>query len=171
MTQRFFQIDKILKEEARNGHELSGMGTTLTVAGILGNDLVIGHIGDSRAYLLRESTFKQLTTDHTMAQALIDAGVASSDDPAPRSMRHVLTAAVGSLDDRIPPQVQRFRLLAGDQLLLCTDGLTEMVADDVIASVLLEAGSVQSACETLIDLALAGGGTDNITVLLARFSI
>ena len=105
-----------------------------------------------------------------MAQALIDAGVASSDDPAPRSMRHVLTAAVGSLDARIPPQVQRFRVLAGDQLLLCTDGLTEMIEDDIIASVLREAESAQSACETLIDLALAGGGPDNVTILLARFS-
>ena len=93
------------------------MGTTLTVAGTLGSDLVIGHIGDSRAYLLRGNTFKQLTTDHTLAQALIDAGVANSDDPAPRSMRHVLTAAIGSLDERIEPQVQRFRLYGGDQLL------------------------------------------------------
>lgn len=170
MTQRFFQIDQILKDEARGDNQFGGMGTTLTVAGILGNDLVIGHIGDSRAYLLRGASFRQLTRDHTMAQALIDAGVASSDDPAPRSMRHVLTAAVGSLDSRIPPQVQRFRLLAGDQLLLCTDGLTEMVEDDIIASVLREAGSAQSACQTLVDLALAGGGSDNVTILLARLS-
>jgi protein phosphatase len=168
MTRRFFQIDKILKEEAQSDYEFSGMGTTLTVAGILGNDLVIGHIGDSRAYLLRGDYFRQLTTDHTMAQALIDAGVATSDDPAPRSMRHVLTAAIGSLDDRIPPQVQRFKLFEGDQLLLCTDGLTEMVEDAIIAGVLREAKSAQSACQTLIDLALAGGGTDNITILLAR---
>lgn len=170
MTQRFFQIDKILKDEAKGDDTLGGMGTTLTVAGILGNDLVIGHIGDSRAYLLRGDLFRQLTTDHTMAQALIDAGVATSDDPAPRSMRHVLTAAIGSLDNRILPQVQRFRLLAGDQLLLCTDGLTEMVDDELIARVLREAESAQSACQHLIDLALTGGGTDNITITLARFT-
>ncbi len=146
------------------------MGTTLTVAGTLGNDLVIGHIGDSRAYLLRGTSFKQLTTDHTLAQALIDAGVANFDDPAPRSMRHVLTAAIGSLDERIEPQVQRFRLSSGDQLLLCTDGLTEMVEDDLIASVLREAKSAQTACQNLIDLALGAGGTDNTTVVLARFT-
>jgi len=170
MTQRFFQIDKILKEEAGGDYALRGMATTLTVAGILDNDLVLGHVGDSRAYLLRGNIFRQLTTDHTMAQALIDAGVATSDDPAPRSMRHVLTAAIGSLDDRILPQVQRFRLLAGDQLLLCTDGLTEMVDDEIIARVLREASSAQNACQTLIDLALAGGGTDNITILLGCFT-
>jgi len=170
MTRRFFQIDNILKEEASGDYALRGMATTLTVAGILDNDLVLGHVGDSRAYLLRGTVFRQLTTDHTMAQALIDAGVATSDDPAPRSMRHVLTAAIGSLDDRIRPQVQRFRLLAGDQLLLCTDGLTEMVDDEIIARVLREANSAENACQTLIDLALAGGGTDNITILLACFS-
>jgi PPM family protein phosphatase len=170
MNQRFFEIDKILKEEARSDDTLAGMGTTLTVAGTLGNDLVIGHIGDSRAYLLRGASFNQLTTDHTLAQALIDAGVANSDDPAPRSMRHVLTAAIGSLDERVEPQVQRFRLYSGDQLLLCTDGLTEMVEDDIIATVLREAKSASIACHNLIDLALGAGGTDNVTVVVARFS-
>jgi protein phosphatase len=140
------------------------------VAGTLGNDLVLGHVGDSRAYLARGTTFRQLTRDHTLAQALIDAGVANSDDPAPRSMRHVLTAAIGSLDERVVPQVQRFRLFAGDQLLLCTDGLTEMVDDDLIASVLHEAKTAQAACDDLVDLALGAGGSDNITVVLARFT-
>jgi serine/threonine protein phosphatase PrpC len=170
MTRRFFQIDKILRDEAARDETLDGMGTTLTVAGMLGTDLVLGHVGDSRAYLLRGNTFRQLTTDHTLAQALIDAGVASSNDPTSRSMRHVLTAAIGSLDERVEPQVQRFRLSPDDQLLLCTDGLTEMVEDELIADVMREAKSVQSACQTLIDLALSAGGTDNITVALARFT-
>ena len=170
MNERFFQIDKILKEEALSDNTLGGMGTTMTVAGTLGSDLVIGHIGDSRAYLLRGNSFRQLTTDHTLAQALIDAGVANSDDPAPRSMRHVLTAAIGSLDERIEPQVQRFRLYSGDQLLLCTDGLTEMVEDDLIAEVLREAKSAATACQNLIDLALGAGGTDNVTLVVARFT-
>jgi len=110
-----------------------------------------------------------LTTDHTLAQALIDAGVANRDDPASRSMRHVLTAAVGSLGEQIDPQVQRFELSGGDRLLLCTDGLTEMVDDETIAQVLDEAKSAQGACQDLVDLALAGGGTDNVTVVLAHF--
>ena len=170
MTKRFYEIDRTLREEAQNDPALRGMGTTLTVAGTLGNDLVLGHVGDSRAYLLRGNIFRQLTTDHTLAQALIDAGVASSDDPAPRSMRHVLTAAIGSLDERVEPQVQRFRLLSGDQLLLCTDGLTEMVDDDLIAGTLQETSSAERACHNLIELALGAGGLDNITVVLARFT-
>lgn len=170
MTRRFYHIDKVLRDEARRDNSLEGMGTTLTVAATIGSDAVLGHVGDSRAYLLRGDTLRQLTTDHTLAQALIDAGVATSDDPAPRSMRHVLTAAIGSLDERIEPQVQRLSLSPGDQLLLCTDGLTEMVTDELIAGVLHESKSVDDACQTLIDLALAGGGYDNITVSLARFS-
>jgi protein phosphatase len=169
MTDRFLQIDNIIRKEADNDESLQGMGTTLTVAGTIGNDLIIGHVGDSRAYLLHGDKLTQLTTDHTLAQALIDAGVANPDDPASRSMRHVLTAAVGSLGEQIDPQVQRFDLRRGDKLLLCTDGLTEMVDDATIAQVIREAKSAQDACQDLVDLALAGGGTDNVTVVLAHF--
>jgi serine/threonine protein phosphatase PrpC len=169
MTDRFLQLDETVRTEAAADQTLQGMGTTLTVAGALGSDLIIGHVGDSRAYLLRGNDLKQLTTDHTLAQALIDAGVANRDDPASRSMRHVLTAAVGSLGEQVDPQVQRFKLQPGDQLLLCTDGLTETVEDDTIAQVLHEADSAQNACQSLIDLALTGGGVDNVTVVVAHF--
>jgi len=168
MTKRFLQIDETLREEAKNHPALNRMATTLTVAGILGSDLVIGHVGDSRAYLFRGNELKQLTTDHTLAQALIDAGVANRDDPATRSMRHVLTAAIGSMGELIDPQVERYQLERGDRVLLCTDGLTEMVDDRMIAEVLLNATSSQSACKTLVDLALGAGGVDNITVVIAR---
>jgi PPM family protein phosphatase len=81
---------------------------------------------------IHRSGLRQLTADHTLAQALIDAGVANRDDPASRSMRHVLTAAVGSLGEQVDPQVLRFKLQAGDRLLLCTDGLTGFVEDAMI---------------------------------------
>lgn len=170
MTERFLQIDSAVRREADHDYTLQGMGTTLTVAAALGNNLIVGHVGDSRAYLLRGSGLRQLTTDHTLAQALIDAGVADPDDPASRSMRHVLTAAVGSLGQEVAPQVQRFKLHRDDKLLLCTDGLTETVDDSTIAHVMREAKSAQTACQDLVDLALAGGGTDNVTVILANFS-
>jgi PPM family protein phosphatase len=170
MTDRFLQIDSAVRREADHDYTLQGMGTTLTVAAALGSNLFVGHVGDSRAYLLHGSELKQLTTDHTLAQALIDAGVADPDDPASRSMRHVLTAAVGSLGQEVDPQVQRFKLQRGDQLLLCTDGLTETVEDLTIAHVLHEATSAQNACQALVDLALAGGGSDNVTVLIAKFA-
>jgi PPM family protein phosphatase len=169
MTDRFLQIDDLVRREADNDDRLQGMGTTLTVAGALGNDLILGHVGDSRAYLLRGDSLQQLTTDHTLAQALIDAGVADPGDPASRSMRHVLTAAVGSLGKHVVPQVQCVKLQGGDKLLLCTDGLTEAVEDTTICQVLGEAKSAQAGCQNLVDLALAGGGLDNVTVVLAHF--
>ena len=169
MTNRFRQIDDELREQGESNESLHGMGTTLTVTASLGSDLFLSHIGDSRAYLLRRGKLYQLTKDHTLAQALIDAGIAGAEDTSTRAMRHVLTAALGSTGERTDPQVQRLHLSDGDQLLLCTDGLTEMVTDDHIAALLTDANSSQAACQGLIDLALAGGGKDNITVVLAGY--
>lgn len=169
MTDRFRQIDDDLRQEGEKDRALYGMGTTLTVAASLGTDLFVSHIGDSRAYLLRSGKLHQMTKDHTLAQALIEAGLAEAQDTSTQAMRHVLTAALGSTGKRTDPQVQRFHLSDGDQLLLCTDGLTEMVADENITSVLQRAPSAQAACQGLVDLALAGGGKDNITVVLARY--
>src|SRR5215813_5586476 len=169
MKDRFLLIDDSLKEQAARDETLRGMGTTLTVAGILDRDLVIGHVGDSRAYLLRDGSFKQLTTDHTLAQALIDAGIVGREEPASRSMRHVLTAALGSSGARTQPEVRRLRLELDDQVLLCTDGLTEMVDDKAIASLLRNAPNAEKACQDLITVALAAGGLANVTVAVARF--
>jgi protein phosphatase len=169
MTRRFRQIDDELRELGETTRSFHGMGTTLTAAVTLGTDIFLGHIGDSRAYLLRGQKLHQLTKDHTLAQALIDAGISGPDDTSTRAMRHVLTAALGSTGERTDPQVQRLHLSDGDQLLLCTDGLSEMVADDSIASILKDADSSEAACQGLINLALAGGGIDNITVVLARY--
>ena len=169
MTHRYRQIDEELREQGESNRSLHGMGTTLTAVVTLGTNVFVSHIGDSRAYLLRGKKLHQLTKDHTLAQALIDAGIAEADDSATVAMRHVLTAALGSTGERTDPQIQRLRLSDGDQLLLCTDGLTEMVADDSIASVLKDANSSEVACQTLIDLALVAGGKDNITLVLARY--
>lgn len=168
MTQRFLRVDETIKQEARQDTTRRGMGTTLTVAGTLGNNLVIGHVGDSRAYLLRDEKITQLTKDHTVAQALIDAGV-SPDDPVSSSLQHLLTAALGALDAEIEPEVNRWHLSAGDQLLLCSDGLTRMVDDATILRAASQANSAARACHDLIELALSAGGLDNVTVVLARF--
>jgi protein phosphatase len=146
------------------------MGTTLTMAGLLGNDLIIGHIGDSRAYLLRKGKLNQLTNDHTLVQALLDAGIVAADDPASQSTDHVLTAALGSLDEVVRPQVKLLQVAPDDQILLCTDGLTQIVDDKTIQATLYHADSAHQACHELVDLALEGGGTDNITVVLARIA-
>jgi protein phosphatase len=169
MSRRFQQLDDVLREQAEADRTLLGMGTTLTVAASLGADLLIGHIGDSRAYLMRAGRLHQLTNDHTLAQAMIDAGVFKPEDPATRAMHHVLTAALGSGIDKKDPQVQRLHLSDKDQVLLCTDGLTEMVSDDLINSALSQESSSADACRSLVNLALSAGGHDNVTVVVARY--
>jgi protein phosphatase len=168
MTERFFRVDQTLKKQVDDDPSLSGMGTTLTAAAILKNDLIVGHVGDSRAYLFRGGRLTQLTRDHTVAQELIDAGISNAADAVTRSMRHVLTAALGSLGNRIKPEVQRLQLRPFDEILLCSDGLTKMVDDVTIASALRTSHSAAQACEDLTSLALAAGGLDNITVIVAR---
>ena len=169
ITQRFRQIDDALKDHAQQESSTMGMGTTLTVAISLGSTLLIGHIGDSRAYVMRGNTLHQLTNDHTLAQALVDAGIASPGDATTRALHHILTAALGASSERAEPQVLSFQLSHNDQVLLSTDGLTEMVSAETIACVLSEASSSKFACDSLIDLALSAGGVDNVTVVLARY--
>ena len=169
MSERFRQIDAALRQQGQTDSKLFGMGTTLTVAASLGHRLVISHIGDSRAYLLTGGRLHQLTRDHTMAQDLIDDGVLEPDDQAAKAMRNVLTAALGSIGEPADADVQRLVVKDDDQVLLCSDGLTEMVDDATIASTLRGAPSADAACRELIDLALAGGGLDNVTVVLARY--
>jgi protein phosphatase len=169
MTLRFRQVDVALRDEAQQETSKLGMGTTLTVAVSLGSKLLMGHIGDSRAYVLRGGSLHQLTRDHTLAQALIDAGIASPGDAATHALHHVLTAALGATSERADPQVLSFRLSHDDQILLCTDGLTEMVSPETIAAVLTEESSSKAACDSLIEKALSAGGVDNVTVVLARY--
>ena len=168
MTERFRRVDSALRVSAESDPSLLGMGTTLTVVVSLGAELFVGHIGDSRAYLFRNQRLHQLTRDNTLAQELIDAGIARPEDTATQAMRHVLTAALAT-GEQADPQVQRFHLSDGDQVLLCTDGLTGMVRDETIATTLNDAESATKACQTLIDLALAAGGSDNTTVVVARY--
>jgi PPM family protein phosphatase len=169
ITQRFRQVDNALRDEAEQNASLFGMGTTLTLAISLGATLMIGHIGDSRAYVMRGDSLNQLTSDHTLAQALVDAGLANPNDDTRDALHHILTAALGASSERADPQVLRFQLLHADQVLLCTDGLTQMLDSETIASVLTEPKSAEAACNSLIDLALSAGGLDNVTVVLARY--
>jgi protein phosphatase len=169
ITERYRQVDAVLREEAAKDPELSGMGTTMTLAFSLGTDLFLGHVGDSRAYFRRGEVLHQLTRDHTYAQELVNNGILFPDEMRTHRFRHVLTRALGGKTPPADADVQRLRLDDGDQVLLCTDGLTDMVEDTAIAEVLRGAGTAAEACHTLVDLALDNGGKDNVTVVLARY--
>ena len=172
MDQRIGQIAGILRDKVRSDPSLSGMGTTMTFACSLGEDLVVCHIGDSRAYLFRDGRLHRLTRDHTMAQTLADAGVISPDAVDSHPMHHVLTHVIGAKDEKAQAELGMLKLIDGDAVLLCTDGLTDMVTDERIGGALANVAGGQSpadVCASLLEMALEGGGRDNVTVALARY--
>lgn len=169
ISRRYRQVDAALSAEARANPELSGMGTTMTLAYSLGHDLFLGHVGDSRVYFLRGEEFHQLTRDHNLAQALADAGVIRQEEVGKHRLRHALTRALGGGEGQVEVDVQRAWLGDGDQVLLCTEGLSDLVEDAAIADVLRGSGTASDVCKALVDLALNKGGKDNVTVVLARY--
>jgi protein phosphatase len=168
---RYFEaIHRELSKRSRTDASLSGMGTTMTVAYTIGLDLFTFHVGDSRAYLFHGGTLERLTKDHTLAQMLVDEGRIPASDLGAIGLKHVLTNVVGATQGAIAPEIRRFRLSAGDRILLCTDGLTDMIDEARIAETLLENESSQAACDALVKSALEAGGKDNVTALVARFA-
>ena len=155
---------------ARSDPELWGMGTTVTAAAVAGDRVLqLAHVGDSRAYLLRpDAPLHQLTTDHTVVQEAVARGLLTRQQAAVHPQRGVVTRAVG-LDPQVPVDLpDPLELEPGDQVLLCTDGLTEVVHDDRIAALLAERADGDDACRALIAAANQGGGPDNVTVVLLR---
>ena len=168
---RYRRVHEALQERARLDPRLKGMGTTMTAAYSLGNDLFIAQVGDSRAYRFRGGTLRLLTRDQTQAQMLADEGLISQQDVARHRFRHVLTSALGGSQNSVRVEIQRWELADGDCLLLCSDGLTDMVDDAGIAEVLGRESQSEAACRQLVERALGNGGKDNVTTVLARYSI
>lgn len=147
----------------------AGMATTLTAAGLWDGRLVLAHVGDSRAYLLRDGRLEQRTRDHTVVEEAVRSGVLDRAEAARHPRRHMLLRALGSgpdVDVAVPEPVD---LLPGDQVLLCSDGLTEACDEDRIASLLAAARDPADAGSRLVDAALEGGAPDNVTVVVAWY--
>ncbi len=145
-----------------------GMGTTLTAALVEGRRLHVAHVGDSRAYLLRDGHFSQLTDDHTLVQHLVDEGQITREEAARHPQRSVITRAIG-VSEEVEVDSMSLELQPGDQVLLCSDGLSGVVEDDEIAGTLLQVEEIDAAADALVGLANDAGGPDNITVLLLRY--
>ena len=163
------QADAQILEEAATNPELKGMGTTLTMAFQLGAQLCIVHVGDSRAYLYRDRQLHQLTKDHTLVAEMVRSGAINKDQAATHHLRNVITNVVGGPSLGVKVEARAFELQAGDRLLLCSDGLTEMVNGEAIAATLDAESVPESAAKKLLTQANDAGGRDNITVLVARF--
>jgi serine/threonine protein phosphatase PrpC len=156
-------------EEARLEPSTQGMGTTVTVAYLLWPRMFVVHVGDSRCYLLRDGQLRQLTRDHSWAQLLVEAGRLSADEARTSRYQHMLWNVVGGENDEIEPDVFREEMEFGDAVLLCTDGLNKHLADDEIAAVLRQNRPAEELCRQLVAAANDAGGSDNVTVVVARF--
>ncbi|MBI3861446.1 MAG: serine/threonine-protein phosphatase [Planctomycetia bacterium] len=155
--------------EAAAHPELEGMGTTLTLAYSLNDELFVAHAGDSRCYLFREKSLHRLTRDHTLVNDLVRLGHISPEAAEQHKLRHVITNVLGGGCPKTEVEVHKLDLESGDLVLLCTDGLTEMLSDDQISQILQDAADAEQACRQLVDDANTAGGKDNVTVVVAQF--
>jgi protein phosphatase len=170
-TGYFKAINRAIFERAQGDHALAAMGTTLTATYTFANDLFVMHVGDSRVYLWRQGELRQLTRDHTIAQEKADRGELTPEEVQHHRLSHVLTRAMGGGMEDIEPEVCYHEMFDGDVLLLCTDGLTNMVSDRGIAGVLERNLSAAETCQELVHRALGAGGRDNVTVVVGKYRI
>ncbi|MFM7850009.1 MAG: PP2C family protein-serine/threonine phosphatase [Rubrivivax sp.] len=168
MIRSVSQAHRAIFECARANPAYSGMATTLVLAVPAGGRVLVGHVGDSRAYRLRGGQLQRLTRDHSLMQEQIDAGLMTPAQATQSVNRNLVTRALG-VGAEVVLDVSDHGLLHDDLLLLCSDGLTDMVDDDGICDLLSHTRAcLPDACRTLVDAANASGGRDNIAVILMR---
>ncbi len=163
------QANSRVLAEAAARPALKDMGTTLTLAYSLNDDLFVAHVGDSRCYLYRNGVVHRLTKDHTLVEELVRRGLLNAEDADKHDMRHVITNAVGGTSADVKVELHRVGLQIGDGVLLCSDGLTNMVSDEEIAGVLRAEADPEQACRQFVARANEAGGRDNITVIYVRY--
>jgi serine/threonine protein phosphatase PrpC len=163
------EADVRVVEEAAGHPELKGMGTTVTMAFHLGEQLCIVHVGDSRAYLYRDGELHQITQDHTLLNEMLRMGTLHPDEVAGHRLRHVITNVVGGYEPGVSVEARAFSVRLNDRFLICSDGLTEMVTDDDIAEVLATEPVPRDAATKLLTMANDAGARDNVTLIVARF--
>ena len=150
----------------RQGIGRDGMGTTLTAAMLEGERLLIAQVGDSRAYLLHKGHLQQITRDHSLMADLIEAGQITPEEARVHPNRSVITRAIGS-DIHMRPDIYELNVDAGDRILLCSDGLSPMISNNAIESIMRRQSDAQHCADELVTAALENGGADNVTVVVA----
>ena len=165
LSQQITMENHSIIEKSNQFADMNGMGTTLVAAVYFTDEVVIASIGDSRAYLLRDGQLRQLTEDHSLVNELVKRGEISRQAARHHPQKNVIIRSLGISNDA-NFDLNTYPLVLNDQLLLCTDGLTNMVDDQQIATVLESAQPLEAKCDRLIELANAAGGLDNISVLI-----
>jgi serine/threonine protein phosphatase PrpC len=167
LSKSISEVSRIIYERGKNDVELAGMGSTAMVAHLVDNVLNIAHMGDSRAYLLRDGSLKQLTQDHSVLNILMRRGEISNSLAIDHPARGRLTRFAGMVDD-VDPETRSVGLEDGDIVCLCTDGLWDMVPDSRIEKLLSDGGNAAALCQRLIDAGIEAGGIDNLTAIVLR---
>lgn len=165
LSQQITMENHSIIEKSNQFADLNGMGTTLVAVVYFTDEVVIASIGDSRAYLLRDGQLRQLTEDHSLVNELVKRGEISRQAARHHPQKNVIIRSLGISNDA-NFDLNTYPLVLNDQLLLCTDGLTNMVDDQQIATVLESTQPLEAKCDQLIELANAAGGLDNISVLI-----
>ena len=158
--------NQAIHEAAGQQNSTAGMGSTVVAAQVTDNVLSVAHVGDSRAYLFRNGELRQLTRDHSLVMEQVRKGLISREEAEQSEMANVILRALGA-EPTVQVDLDEVWLAEGDQVLLCSDGLTRMVSDTLIAQVLAEASSPQQASDRLVEVANENGGEDNVTVIVA----
>lgn len=164
LMEAIFIATERIKLQADRDINLKGMGTTIVIAILHNDNLYISHVGDSRAYLIRHGNIKQLTEDHSVVAQMVKAGMITAEEARRHHLKHIITQALGTSED-LAPTFEMLNIEKGDYILLCTDGLTDMLTDEEILSLIIACnGEPEKGCELLINEANKKGGKDNITV-------
>jgi len=157
--------NKAVYDKGQADESLYEMGTTLTAAVIYDENMVIAHVGDSSLFLYQAGKLRKITRDHTLAEQMLTDGLLKQEDIQSNVYNHVLTRAVG-VEDHVEVDIYQQEISKGDWILLCTDGLTDLVNDNEICELFGSANDPQEIARALVDLALGRGGYDNITIVL-----
>ncbi|WP_311407161.1 Stp1/IreP family PP2C-type Ser/Thr phosphatase [Liquorilactobacillus uvarum] len=167
LTLEVSKENQMILERAQQYEDLNGMGTTLVCAMFFGDEYLLANIGDSRGYLYRKGELTQLTEDHSFVNELVKRGQISSEEAKHHPQKNIITRTLG-VSDKANLDEKILELENDDILLLCSDGLTNMVEDEKIAEVLRKQVNLQEKCRLLIRFANEAGGNDNITLLIAQ---
>ncbi|MGI6679425.1 MAG: Stp1/IreP family PP2C-type Ser/Thr phosphatase [Dehalobacterium sp.] len=165
LRQSFYQANNSIFQEARQHEEYSGMGTTLSALWIVDEKAYLCHVGDSRIYLVREGEIRLLTRDHSLVGELMREGGITEEQAMTHPQKNILTRALGC-NAHVEVDIMELDTLAGDYFILCTDGLSNLIRSEEMVALLDQGKGLKAAADELLKLALARGGSDNITAIL-----
>jgi len=167
IKEAFVALDAAILEISQSRPAWNDMGTTavMAIADFDSEKMIVGHVGDSRAYMINGGAIKRLTEDHSFVAQWVSEGILSPEEARRHPARHGIFMALG-VGDELQPSISAWPFTSGDRLLLCSDGLTDMLWDEEIRDIVVHASSPQAACDELVSRALDRGGVDNVTVIL-----